>query len=218
MKKIIYILALIAFSSCHQQVQKAKALTDVSTHDTTRLAPEDSLNAIIKANINKQPAVDTMFLGFSFGMTQKQAMAHFMQLLKQKKLEMQPDSSVVYIMNLSSSKGYALLDPEYENNKLYELTLIITPADDITTTEHIYYDTASAYMKKYSDYTSFQTADLLDPNITQYHWIKNNLHIFLRKTVQGTLVSYINTLVAGKLEKKDEIQTDSAKSQTNKDI
>jgi hypothetical protein len=215
-------LALI-LTGCSQPKQNAdeSASSVPASTDAGKNAvkAEDTLQSLINANINKQPTIDTIFLGFSFDMTKAQAMAHYGQMIKEKKLVMnEKDQRYEYPMTFDLVKANASIAPEFQGNKLYKLTLVIEPADDLGTNETVYLQAAVAYMKKYNGYSLFQEPDPIEPNEKKFHWIKNNLHIFLHKTVDGSIVSYINMPVEKLIDKKNSTQTDSTKAQTTKDI
>lgn len=180
---------------------------------------DNTLQALIDANIHKQPQIDSACLGFTFGMTKEEAMAHFNQLVKEKKLIMdEQDHRYVYPMTFELAKAKAVIAPEFEDNKLFKISLVIMPAEEAATAETIYLQAATAYMKKYSDYKVFQEPDVVNNNDKQFHWIKNNLQIFIHQTVDGTAAEYINMLVTQGQDKGSKATADSLKGQTRKDI
>lgn len=216
MKKIIYLLVLIALVSCHQQEKKSNGMISKDAVDSMAKSDQD-LQSIIQANINKTPTIDTVFLGFSFNMTNDQVTRHYLNLLKEKKL-IKGDGNAYYEMNLSIIKAHAFIAPEFHDNKLYKLTLVITPADDMATAKTVFFQTETAYLKKYSGYAYFEAPGLVDPDLKEAHWIKNNLHIYIRDGAEGTLVSYINMPAERDMKKNEDMKTDSAAKQTGKDI
>ncbi|MGZ3755504.1 MAG: hypothetical protein ACXVAY_00855 [Mucilaginibacter sp.] len=64
----------------------------------------------------------------------------------------------------------------------------------------------------------FAESDIIDPKEKEYHWIKNNLHIFLHKTLDGTVINYINLPAEQTMDKKTKTEKDSASAATSKDI
>lgn len=214
-------LSLALFWGCHQADKQNAESTTTQKADSDKTAAGSSLTAIITANMNKLPMVDTTFLGFTFSMSQKQAIDRMVELIKEKKL-VKDDSTELfeYALNFDSVKAKTGIAPEFYNDKLYKLSLIITAADETTTPDAVFTQAADAYSKKYSGkgFVSYQEQDPTDPTIKMYHWIKNNLHISLRKGPDGTMVSYINTPAAQLVKKKEQIKADSSKTETNKDI
>ncbi|HVS93980.1 MAG TPA: hypothetical protein VHE59_18220 [Mucilaginibacter sp.] len=218
MKRFAWFLPIMFLFSCNQNKQQSYAGISADAVKEA-VKSDDTLASIIKKNINKQPAIDTVFLGFTFGMTKQQTIGHFNQLVKAKKLFYNDkDQRYEYSMALGVTRANASIAPDFMGGKLYKLTLAIAPVDDMTTDDMVYQQVAIMYMKKYQNFTLFRQSDLLNPDEKEYHWIKNNLHIFQHKTVDGNIVSYINTPVEQSSEKKEKNNTDSAKTQTQKDI
>jgi hypothetical protein len=219
MKKVFFLLALIALTACKQPAQQNAGSSSTASGSTVK--PIDTLQSIIDANINKQPVIDTAFLGFAFSMTQKQAMEHYIQLVKDKRLVKDADGKLLECpLNFSMVQAKATIGPEFYHDKMYRLTLMITPADESATPETVFLQAATAYMKKYdgSGFTLYRDQDPTDSTAKRFHWIKNNLHIYLHKGDGVTFVSYTD-MPAGKAANKDKQNTaDSSKAQTNKDI
>ncbi|MFB9842997.1 hypothetical protein [Mucilaginibacter ginsenosidivorans] len=220
MKKVVGYLFLAITLGCNQSQPKRTPAESISNEAVKEaVKSEDTLQAIINANIRKQPTTDTVFLGFIFGMTRKDVNSHVNLLIKEKKLFInEDDQRYEYRLSLGLIKANASIAPDYKDNKLYKLTLIITPTDDIITEDLVYQQTALLYMKKYTSFDFFKEPDLINTNNPQYHWIKNNLHIYQHKTIEGTIVSYINMPVEQALDQKGKADADSAKLSTQKDI
>jgi len=219
MKKAFFFFTIVALGACKQP---AKQNADGSTNAGTGTSkPIDTLQSIIDANINKQPEIDTAFLGFAFTMTQQQAIDHYIQLVKDKRLVKDAHGKLLECpLSFSMVRAKATIGPEFHGDKMYKLTLMISPADDSATAETVFYQAATAYMKKYdgNGFTLYREADPADPTIKRFHWIKNNLHIYLHKGGGVTFVSYINMPVAKLADKDKQSAADSSKAQTNKDI
>lgn len=219
MKNVFFFLTLVALASCKQPAQQNSDGSATTSKTTSK--PVDSLQLIIDANINKQPVVDTAFLGFAFSMTQKQAMEHYIQLVKDKRLVKDADGKLFeYPLSFSMVQAKATIGPEFYNDKMYKLTLMITPADEAATPETVFFQAATAYMKKYdgNGFTLYREADPVDPAIKRFHWIKNNLHVYLYKGNAETFVSYTNMPVGRLADKNKQNAADSSKAQTSKDI
>jgi hypothetical protein len=218
MKQVIYFLPIIILMGCSQP--KPASDSSISQEAVSKaMSSDDSLKAIIDANINKQPVIDTVFLGFTFSMSKKQAIAHYAELIKQKKLIMNDqDQHYEYPMIFELAKAKAIIAPEFHNDKLYKISLLITSAEEVATEETVYLQVATTYMKKYSGFTLFKTSDALDPSEKELHWVKNNLHIYLHKTVDGSVVSYINLPADKLIDDNKAKEADSAQTQTKKDI
>ncbi|HZY36407.1 MAG TPA: hypothetical protein VFE53_07155 [Mucilaginibacter sp.] len=217
MKKIIFLLTLVALAGCKQPVKQNSGA--IANSDAGK--PMDTLQSIIDANIDKQPVIDTVFVGFAFNMTKKQVMDHYHQLIKDKRLVKDTDGKLFeYPLSFSMVQAKAKMGPEFHGDKMYKFNLMITPADDAATPETVFFQAATAYMKKYdgNGFTLYQDTDPVDPSIKRFHWIKNNLHIFLYKEDGATFVSYINMPVAKQADKGKQNASDSSKVQTNKDI
>lgn len=223
MKRLLLFLIPVILISCDgpkQDSTQQDSIGGVSTKSAKEAIKADaSLQSIIDANVHNQPQIDTACLGFTFGMTKEQAIAHFNQLVKEKKLvRNEQDQRYEYPMVFEMAKANAVIAPEFQDNKLYRVSLVISSAEEAATEETIYLQAATTYMKKYSDYKLIQEPDVVNPNDKQFHWIKNNLQIFLHQTVQGTVAEYTNMLAAKGLDKQNKIATDSSKAQTSKDI
>jgi len=223
MNRLLLLLIPFLLLSCggpKQDSQLPDSIGTSATKDVMKaVKSDDTLKSIIEQNINKTPVIDTVFLGFTFSMTKKEALMHYLQLVKRKKLVMNAkDQRPEYPMTFDLVKANATVAPEFENDKLYKLSLVIEPADDTATAQTIYYQVATAYMKKYSDYTLFQQPNLAFPEAKHMHWIKNNLHIQLDRNSDGCVVSYINMLGEKQADRAKTTASDSAQAQTKKDI
>jgi hypothetical protein len=152
-------------------------------------------------------------------MTKKQAMMHLNKLIKEKKLIFnEKDQLYEYPMAFSMTKARAMIAPEFTDHKMYKLSLVIVADDELANDETIFFQAATAYMQKYRGYTLFKKQGALDKSESELHWVKNNLHIFLHQTAEGTVVNYINTQQEKQADKDKETKSDSAKEQTSKDI
>lgn len=217
MKKYLFLVLPVLLLSCGESKQeksdeKAAVMADSITKS------ENTLQALIDANIHNQPEIDTAFLGFTFGMTKKQAIDHYNELVKGKKLIKDERNHYVYPMAFELVKAKAAIAPEFNNDKLYKISLVIMPDQEDATNETVYLQAAATYMKKYSDYKMFKEANALDGSNHAYHFIKNNLQIFLHENVDGAVAEYINMPVAEEMKKQDNTTADSSKAQTKKDI
>jgi hypothetical protein len=218
MNKIFLLLFLIVFASCGQSDQKSNddKLLDMGKQVAKA---EDTLQTLINANINKQPAIDTIFGGFSFSMTKMQAMLHYNEMKKEKKLLMnKKDDRYEYPMAFEVNQANATPIPEFQNDKLYKLTLLIEPVGDIATNDMIFSEATIAYLKKYGARNLFTEQDIIDPKVKKYHWIESNLQIFLYKSTDATMVEYINMPVQQLIDKQKAKEKDSTKSATDKNI
>jgi len=217
MKRIVFLLTLITLAGCKQPVkQNSGAAANVDTGKNI-----DTLQSIIDANIDKLPVIDTVFLGFAFNMTKKQVMDHYIQLVKDKRLVKDTDGKLfVCPLSFSMVQARAKMGPQFDSGKMYKFNLMITPADDAATPETVFFQAATAYLKKYdgNGFTLYRETDPADPSIKRFHWIKNNLHIYLYKGGGATFVSYINMPIAKLADKGKQNASDSSKVQTNKDI
>jgi len=219
MKRPLLFLSFTILASCGQPSGKSDG--SASTNAAPASAkPVDTLQNIISANISKQPTVDTTFAGFTFSMTKEQATAHYIQLVKDKKMILDDQSKQYnYPLTFDLVKANAVIAPEFSDNKLYKLSLVITPAEDLATDETVFLQASTTYMQKYANngFTLYQKTDVFGTE-KEFHWIKNNLQIFLHKSVGATIVSYINMPVDQVVNKNKQQAKDSSKVQTNKDI
>ncbi|MGZ3755505.1 MAG: hypothetical protein ACXVAY_00850 [Mucilaginibacter sp.] len=151
MKKICYLLIIIVAAGCSQPKPKGESDSPISREALkNEVKAEDTLKTIIDANINKQPAIDTVALGFSFNMTKKQVIAHYNDLVKQKKLVFNKKNNMYeYPMSFQLVNTLAVIAPQFHDDKLFKLSLIIEPADEVVTNETVYLQAAILYMKKY---------------------------------------------------------------------
>ncbi len=217
MKKYLLLLLPVLLLSCGESKQE-KSDEKAAEMAASITKSENTLQALIDANIHNQPQIDTAFLGFTFGMTERQAIDHYNELVKQKRLIKDESNHYVYPMAFELVKAKAAIAPQFNDNKLYKISLVIMPDQESATTETVYLQAAATYMKKYSDYKMFKEANELDGSNHAYHFIKNNLHIFLHENIDGAVAEYINMPVAQALDKKNKTIADSSKAQTKKDI
>jgi len=223
MKQLILLLISVIILSCGQPGAKSTKQDSteaaVSKADDEFIKAKDSLQAIINTNVHSLPVIDTICMGFTFNMTERQALEHFNQLIKEKKLvKNTSDGRYEYPLTFELTKANATIAPQFHNDKLYQLGLVIESADELATEQTIYLQAATTYMKKYSNYRLFQEPDWADESNKQFHWIKNNLHISLHKSTGGAVVKYTNLLVDKDVEKEKSVAADSSKAQTKKDI
>lgn len=223
MKQLLLFLIPIILISCGNPKQDSgqqDSIGAVSVKSVKKVLKEgDSLQSIINANIHNQPVIDTICMGFTFSMTEKQALQHFTQLIKEKKLVKSDDGKYFeYPLSFELIKANAIIAPEFHDGKLYQLSLVIKAADDMATEQTVYLQVATSYMKKYSSYNLYQEADLIDANDKQFHWVKNNMHIFLHKSIEGAIVTYTNLPVEELIKRDKVVSKDSSKTQTSKDI
>lgn len=218
MKHIIYILPLIFLIACDNPQQKSAT----TTADTTKTGAitGDTLQYLIKTNMNKQPAIDTIALGFIFGMTKADVKNHIEDLKKQKKLVLDNgDDKYKYPMSFDSGNSTAVVTPYYHNGKLYKLVLTATPDIDASDKyELLYDDAANIYSTKYADYSEFRIRDLIDSKLYSYHYIKNNLDIYLHLDENDMVIEYIDLPVDQMLQPAKPKPSASGQDQTKKDI
>jgi hypothetical protein len=218
MKKYLLFLLPALLLSCGQSTQEKTDEKVVAMSDSIKKS-DNTLQALIDANIHNQPQIDSACLGFTFGMTKEQAITHFNQLVKEKKLVMDDqDHRYEYPMTFELVKAKAVIAPEFQGNKLFRVSLVIMPVHETANAETVYLQASVAYMKKYSDYKLFQEPDVLNDKDKQFHWIKNNLQIHLHQNIDGTVAEYTDMLMAKGLNNENKAATDSSKAQTSKDI
>lgn len=115
MKKILFFIILSVIILSCQNNGKPKEATKMETME------EKYDNACKKAALSPQ-TVDTVFMGLTFGMSEKQAMSHLRKLLKDGKLE-DNFGSLTYTLTFGEKSARARISLSYFQDKLYEVSL-----------------------------------------------------------------------------------------------
>lgn len=224
MKLFLYLLPLVLLVSCNATVKNSGTVD--STPKKASIGADDTLAYIIDTNVNRKPEIDTIFLGFSFGMTKDEFKKHYQDLIKQKKIVYNPGySAYKYHMVLTSGKADADIKARYYNGKLYDLILNPFPDPDnpgMVEGSDVFMNLMNIFDDKYKGFERFAVRDTVDSAFNNLHYVHNNLHIFLRTDGAETTIEYINSKVQNifdhadkaakrKAEKKEDIEQDKTK-------
>lgn len=147
---------------------------------------EDALKrAVEQAELSEQIEND-LFLGFKFGMTEKEVRAHYNTLIDEGKIYL--NSSRRYQYDLNDEYGiiyYITFIPQYYDNSLYEMLYPIERANISIGNDHIMVASFFRSSTKENGYDWFITEDILNDPI--YTFVKNNLVVTFSNTVRPAM-------------------------------
>lgn len=178
MKYIIYVLLCIGLlSSCNTEKQR---------QEDQRLQLEMAINNAEKSEIK----VDSILLGFKFGMSEDETRDHIFRLIDEKKIYIN-DNSFYYNFHTSLGAIKSRIKTNFHDNKLYQVILIFERMGDIDVPTYFVVEADKAFKEKAKaeGFEYFLTYDIMDNRQTNY--IKDNLIVELSSTINGTM-SYTN--------------------------
>jgi len=154
---------------------------------------------------------DTIFLGFSFGMDEREFSYHLNGLIKNSSLipinaNMFQCKKIAYeylfkIINFENEivdfNTYCVISPKFLNENLYELSLFFWNDKwiyDIARNEH-FHEIINTYYKKYGEYYDVYGSknDFLATIDNQYFFVKNNLEIQI--TYKNLVIAFPDKLI-----------------------
>ena len=101
----------------------------------------DEYNEKVNKELNKDTLINDIFLNLKFGDSEKLVNSKIKKLYSQKKLQLNSNNKYVYefIGEIELENGISTIIPSYHNNKLYKLTLFVTPKKQIYSTNDLVY-------------------------------------------------------------------------------
>ena len=206
-KKITFsIMTLIVFIGCNQAEKKAKE---------REIAFEKKIDTELKSGIRN----DTIFLGYNFGMTQKEFSRKTSDLRKEKKLYVNERNTLAYKMTIDDNAlGQdleATYSPEYYNNKLFKLGVSVK-STKYNTPELTQLQLVRLFNDKYGFYDHSEKSILETTN--NYYWIDGNRQIEVICGYDDARIFYTDLLAEKEFETKKESEQKSQLNKTKSDI
>jgi len=204
MKKIFLLLsAIVVLISC--------------SNTTNNSSQYDKLDEKIDYELNKGVKNDSIFLGFSFGMNEKEALSHCNKLVSENKIKTTQNNQFEYTLSLGSNSAFksqtATLHTEFYDERLYKLSLHIESASP----ELLAFEIERLYSKKYS--SSIMTKLELDnETINNFYWINGNQQINIGNSIGFVHISYIDLLAEIEKKKEEDKKKQALSDKTIEDI
>lgn len=153
--------------------------------------------------------IDTIFLDYRFGMTEKEFRNHTEKLIKEGKL----DNEGLYNFKFENYPSITAINPVFHNEKLYKLKLASKFTEDSPFTNQtlLYQQLVLTYIKKYSGFEK-QLEGLA------YEYTKSNMRIEILDNIYNPLVVYTDIPVETEVEAKKEATSKQNEAKTINDI
>jgi hypothetical protein len=141
------------------------------THEKSRFKiVEEKQAEQLKTGIRK----DTIFMGFKFGMTEKQTFERFRKLADENVFTINKRSVFEYQMNLDTVKTRTAFHTSFYHDSLYSFSLILKGKKP-SEAELIQLKMVSSLMKEYGD--PIQVPSLSDETKVDYYFIRGNQQV-----------------------------------------
>ena len=197
MKNLLWLLASViiclSLFSCKSEIEKER--------NRQREIELDS--AKIKAQ-NSEILVDTIFLGFRFGMTEREVMTHFKKLIKQKKIYLDDFGDCRYELHGEYNLKYTLgFITEYYKGKLFKMTFLI---EHFSGSDECYVMVFGIFKKANPNYSWYIVKNILGDDV--YTSISHNLIVTFEKFAGESAMIYENAPISLLKEKEEKIENE----------
>jgi hypothetical protein len=164
--------------------------------------PEDPYTKGVKAQEAEAKSgtiIDTVFLGFRFGMSENEFLTHCESLAKQGKIKL-TEGVYTYPLEDALEKFDVAFGAEYHEDKMYKLTLQARPAQSVVLAQL----TFVPFARKYRGIEVVAPKDQITP-CDSYSYYKGNLEISIYCTIYDVVnMVYTDNRIAGKVEDAKE--------------
>ena len=206
-KKItLIILTLVLLISCNQAEKKAKE-------------KEIAFDKKIESELNSGIRNDTIFLGYTFGMSEKEFNKKTSDLRKENKLYVNDSRTLAYKMTIDDNAlGQdleATLSPEYYNEKLFKLGVSVK-STKYNTPELTQLQLVRLFNDKYGFYDHSEKSILETTN--NYYWIDGNRQIEVVCGFDDARIFYTDLLAEKEFETNKEIEQKEQLNKTKSDL
>ncbi|MDL2230725.1 hypothetical protein LJB87_02930 [Alistipes sp. OttesenSCG-928-L06] len=208
MKKFITpLITILLFTSCGSGGSSNSDEKKVAELETAIVSAEAS--AVVETEI---------FLGFKFGMSDKQLREHLDQLVNEGRVYIDEKGNYAYDFSTGQNVIKFTFVPKYHDNKLYRLNFIMdNHGNSIGTPSLNTVLAAKTFMETdRSGFRSFITEDILGDAV--YTHVKNNLIICFDTPSKGGRMSYINAPVEKVVREQAQAQKNDNKNRTLSDF
>ena len=206
-KKItLIILTLVLLISCNQAEKKAKE-------------KEIAFDKKIESELNSGIRNDTIFLGYTFGMSEKEFNKKTSDLRKENKLYVNDSRTLAYKMTIDDNAlGQdleATFSPEYYNEKLFKLGVSVK-STKYNTPELTQLQLVRLFNDKYGFYDHSEKSILETTN--NYYWIDGNRQIEVVCGFDDARIFYTDLLAEKEFETNKEIEQKEQLNKTKSDL
>jgi len=184
----------------------------LSCQDYQRRKHQQTIDEKIEKELSLGIRNDTIFLGLTFGMTEKEFNNKLQSLKKEGKIYLNDNNYYEYEFSLeNNAKGEATFNTDYFENKLYELAVIVKSDDLIfgTSTLLLKLNLRMIYSSKYGYGSCLEKESILDNNSKDYIWINGNRMIEMNSGINSVIIFYTDLMAKNKKEaqmKEQEIE------------
>jgi len=178
----------------------------------------ETIEEVIKNEIASGVRKDTIFIGLSFGLTQKEYRKKLKDLKKSKKLYEDETNGNVITYDLVGDHGTrkCIFKAEFYQDSLYQLIVGVKP-QQYERVRSLTLMLQSFFMKKYSLPTEIKQM-LLIPDCREYTWIKGNRKIKIICGYQDSRIVYEDLIRSGKKDLETSEQNRKKAKESNEDI
>lgn len=194
--KILYgVLFLFLLSSC-DSIRKKQ--TKIANQEK-----EEKIKSLDKAGESSKEIIDTVLLGYKFGMIKSEVQAHTKKLYKEGRLKLNPLEQLYLPLVVNGTSEYhGFIRFEYFENKLAQVALVF---DDAPSPIVCFSEVGDLLSKKYgaSDVTIKPIENL---NLYEEYWYDKNLKIMLGSGVISPSLHYIDLRKERLINEKEQLE------------
>lgn len=199
MGKIFFWLSFLLFIACKDQTSVSVKLDEIK---------ESALVTGVKN--------DTIFLGYTFGMSEVEYYEKTKELLQKGDLQVHEDRSLVSPMNLgmysTSEEVYARFSPDYYNDKLYKIGVSVK-SEEYNYPKLTQSSLLLILMDKYGAW-DFEEESIVIDDTKKYYWIQGNRMIELICGIDDARIFYKDISVEAKMKEDGKIKSEEALQKT----
>ena len=198
MKQLIFLLltvSCISLLSCNSGENKR------DSEQKEKAEQEKRLSDLEQHGLATKKIIDTVLLGYRFGMTENQVLKHTSELAEQGKLK--KDYADKYYFEIDSKVGTKYqgnIFAEYLDGKLISIGLLFNDPNPIL----VFAQLADLYESKYGEF-DYMDKPLEDLPVYNKIWVRNNLKIVIRSGISDTYVNYIDLRFEKQKIRKDSL-------------
>lgn len=197
MKALYLTLLIFSIQSCEQK----------PSQEDSQESTKKTVKEYILQNGSKKVDYVNFFIGFRYGMSEKEYNSLKNKLLKEGKLHRTDSGRIGYDVLLKTYKCEGVLNPDFVDGKLVSLNYNFVTPDGVG--DYTVQDETLSML-----HTNYGTETVIVPlleakgvfNDTVHHWFKDGRHIIYMNSsfVHRHLIEFANTYVEAKKIKSDE--------------
>ncbi|MBU1298082.1 MAG: hypothetical protein KJ963_06860 [Bacteroidetes bacterium] len=207
-KVIIFLLFIFLIAGCNKKYEE----------DETEKAQE-AYDKKVQEELNSGIRNDTIFLGYTFGMTKNQAEKKTKELYKQHILYINDDNYYAYEMSLEKDdKAEATFAPSYFKNRLNALTVDVKPKGYFARLLYnpglLQITLVNLYVEKYG-YSYIKQEGAFD---NDYIFIQGNREIKVIQTIKNVRIFYTDLSIQNEVKKFQDEESDKNVNDTKSNL